>query len=285
MFKKKGFAAVLCIMLTMVLTACGNSDSDEITVVSREDGSGTRGAFVEVVGIVDEEGNDVTTLNAEITNSTSVVIQSVIGNVNSVGYISIGALSDDVKALKIDGAEATAENVKNGSYKIARPFNIVETKDVSEQAEDFINFMLSNEGQAAVKSSGFIALDGNGPYKKGNVEGKVVVAGSTSVGPVMEVLAQEYCKLNPNVEIEIQQTGSSAGIEAAIAGACDIGMASRDLKDSEIAKGLKPTVIALDGIAIIINNENKCDSLELEKVKKIFTGEIENWSDEEITNE
>ena len=281
---RKGWLTVLCLCFVIILTGCGSS-SDEITVVSREDGSGTRGAFVEAAGVVDSQGNDITTVKAEITNSTSVVIQSVISNVNSVGYISIGALSDDIKASKIDGVEPTAENVNSGDYKISRPFSVVEKEGTSEIAKDFIEYILSDEGQEVVKNTGFIALKGNGKYEKKEIEGKVVIAGSTSVGPVMEVLAQEYMEINPEVEVEIQQTGSTAGIESTLAGACDIGMSSRNLKDTEIAKGLKGTVIARDGIAIVVNKENPCSALDLEDVKEIFAGEIINWSDEELKND
>lgn len=284
MKKGKKLVTVICMCFVLILTGC-SSNSQEITVVSREDGSGTRGAFVEAVGVVDKDDNDITTLNAEITNSTSVVIQSVISNVNSIGYISIGALSEDIKGLNIDGVPASPENVNSGEYKISRPFSIIEKKGTSIAAKNFISYVLSDQGQKIVENAGFVALKGNGKYEKKEIEGKVVIAGSTSVGPLMEVLAQEYMEINPQVEIEIQQTGSTAGIESTLAGACDIGMSSRNLKESETSKGLKETVIARDGIAVIVNKNNPCSNLQLEDVRDIFAGKISNWNNEELKND
>lgn len=254
-----------------------------ISVISREDGSGTRGAFIELFGVEekDADGNKVdnTTVDAGITNNTAVMMSTVAGNPYAIGYISLGSLNDTVKALKIDGAEATPENIKAGKYKISRPFNIATKGDVSEAAEDFINFILSEDGQTVVTENGYIAIDEVQPYESSQAEGKVVVAGSSSVTPVMEKLKESYAEVNPNVEIEIQQSDSTTGMTSAIDGICDIGMASRELKDSETEAGLTGTVIALDGIAVIVNNDNPVDELTAEQVKSIYVGETTVWGD------
>ena len=260
-------------------TPSGNA----IIVNSREDGSGTRGAFVELFGIEekDADGNkvDMTIQTAEITNSTSVMMTSVAGNPDAIGYISLGSLNETVKAVSIDGVAPSVDTVKDGSYPIARPFNIATTSDVSEVAQDFINFIMSEEGQTIVEEEGYIPLDDVTPYAGGGVSGEIVVAGSSSVTPVMEVLKEAYIALNPDVTIEVQQSDSSTGMTAAIDGICDIGMASRELKDSELEAGLTPTVIAMDGIAVIVNLENSVENLTSEQVKGIYTGEIANWAD------
>lgn len=256
--------------------------SNDITVVSREDGSGTRGAFVELFGIeeeVDGEKMDMTTEEANITNSTSVMMSSVAQNEYSIGYISLGSLNDTVKALKIDGTEATAENIKAGTYKISRPFNIAVKEDASEAAQDFINYILSKEGQTIVADNNYIPLDNAEAYASNGASGKVVVAGSSSVSPVMEKLKEAYADANSNVEIEIQTSDSTTGMQNAIDGVCDIGMASRELKDSELDAGLTPTVIALDGIAVIVNNDNPTDEMTSDQVKSIFTGDALAWDE------
>ncbi len=255
---------------------------DDIVVVSREDGSGTRGAFIELVGVEQKDDNgdkvDYTTLDAEIVNSTSVVTQTVAGNVAAIGYISLGSLNDTVKALFIDGAEATVDNIKSGAYKVARPFNIATQAEVSEAAQAFIDFILSAEGQAVIEENKYIASIDNAPaYAGSSVAGKVVVAGSSSVTPVMEKLKEAYLAINPNAEIEIQLSDSSTGVKMAIEGNCDIGMASRELKDSELESGVTPTVIAIDGIAIIVNLDNPVMGLTTEQVRQIYVGEILNW--------
>lgn len=264
------FAAM--IIGASTLTGCGGGNS-EITVISREDGSGTRGAFTELMGIaVDDVDNTVA--SAEISNSTSVVIQSVAGNSSAIGYISLGSLSDEVKAVSVDGTEATVDNINSGEYKVARPFNIATKEDISDLAADFVSFIMSADGQAIVEEKGYIKASDAGAYTPSDMSGTIVVAGSTSVAPVMEVLADEYKKLNSGVTIEIQQTGSSAGMTSTIEGACDIGMASREVKDSEIQQGLVPTVIAMDGIAVIVNNDSEIDNLTSEQIKQIYTGSM-----------
>lgn len=263
----------------------GSFDADnEIMVVSREDGSGTRGAFVELLGIEqeDEEGNtvDMTTLDATIANSTSVVMTTVAGNPYAIGYISLGSLDETVKALTVDGTEATVENIKDGSYKISRPFNIAVKKDgASELAQDFISFIMSEEGQAVIEEEGYISIaDDAQPYAGSAPAGKIVVGGSSSVTPVMEKLKEAYAAVNPDAEIEVQQTDSSTGMSSATEGVYDIGMASRELKDSEL-ETLTPTVIAMDGIAVVVNNENSMTDIAMEDITSIFTGEITNWAD------
>ena len=275
--KKKLLTALIAAALAATaLVSCGKQN-DTITVVSREDGSGTRGAFTELMGI-DKDGTDRTYAKAEISNSTSVVISTVSGNKNAVGYISLGSLNDSVKAVKVDGVDATVDNVKNGSYKISRPF-IIATKDIiSELAADFIKFILSDDGQAIV-SEKYITIGGNGAYTASGLSGKVTLAGSTSVSPLMDELAAAYKALNPDVTIEIQQSGSGAGIQSAIEGVCDIGMSSRELKDSEKEAGLTPTVMALDGIAVIVNKDNSVDALSSEQIQSIYVGETTSWAD------
>lgn len=292
--------ALAVVMTTAVFAGCGSSESSEgnaedgakvaewdasndITVVSREDGSGTRGAFIELFGIEQKDENgekvDYTTVDANITNSTEVMMQAVAGNEYAIGYVSLGSFSDSVKAVKIDGAEASEENIKAGTYNVYRPFNIVTKGEVSDAAQDFINFILSTEGQAVVSDNGYIALDGVEAFESNGAEGKVVIAGSSSVSPVMEKLKEAYAEYNANVEIEINTSDSTTGVTSTIDGICDIGMASRDLKDEEVAEGVEGTVIANDGIAVIVNNDSTVDELTSEDVKAIFTGEVYTWDE------
>ena len=278
---KKILAMVLA-MLLVIGSAC--AVAEEINVISREDGSGTRGAFIELFGIEqkDADGNkvDYTTDEADITNSTSVMMTSVAGNPNAIGYISLGSLNETVKALAIDGVEASVENIKAGAYTVARPFNIATQAEVSEAAQAFIDFILSAEGQAVIEANGYIAVVDDAPAFAGSsVEGKVVVAGSSSVTPVMEKLKEAYEAVNPNAEIEVQQSDSSTGMNSAIEGVCDIGMASRAVKDSELEAGLTSTTIAMDGIAVIVSNDNAIDGLTKDQVRAIYMGEITDWSE------
>ncbi len=282
---------VLGLALVAALTGCGGDagnggdadgfdTSSEITVVSREDGSGTRGAFVELMGIEEKDANgnkvDRTTVEAVIANKTDVVMTNVAGNPFSIGYISLGSLSDNVKAVKIDGVVASSENINNGSYPVARPFNIATKGAPSELAQDFIDYILSAEGQTIV-NDGYIAVDDSAVAFSGSMpSGKLVVAGSSSVSPVMEKLVEGYLQINSAADIEIQASDSSAGMTAAIDGTCDIGMASRELKDSELAQ-LTPVVIAMDGIAVIVNNENPVDNIASDVVTSIFIGETTTW--------
>ena len=260
--------------------------TNEISVISREEGSGTRGAFIELFGVEvkNEAGEkvDMTTEEASVTNNTSVMMTSVAGDEYAIGYISLGSLNDTVKALKIDGVEASVENIKNDTYKVARPFNIATKGEVSAEAQDFINYIMSAEGQAVIADNGYITVDDAAPAFEGaDVSGKVVVAGSSSVTPVMEKLAESYMAVNANVEIEIQTSDSTMGMTSTIDGVCDIGMASRALKDSETEEGLTATVIAMDGIAVVVNNDNPVDGLTAEQVRAIFTGETLTWDEVE----
>ena len=264
-------------------TASGDFDNSEyINVVSREDGSGTRGAFIELFGV--EEKNDAgekidnTTDEAIITNSTDVMLTTVAGDEYSIGYVSLGSLNDSVKAVSIDGAEATVDNIKSGDYTIARPFNIATKGTPSDVAQDFINFIMSADGQAVISDNKYIPVDdGAAAFESNGASGKVVVAGSSSVTPVMEKLKEAYVAVNSGAEIEIQESDSTTGMTAAMDGTCDIGMASRELKDSETEGGLTAAVIAMDGIAVIVNNDNPTADLSKDTVKGIYTGEITSW--------
>lgn len=295
----KRFAAVaMSVMCMGTMVACGSSGSasndsktgsagsssksQTITVVSREDGSGTRGAFIKLFGIEEKDASgkkvDNTTDDATITNSTEVMMTTVAGDEAAIGYTSLGALNSSIKALKVDGAEATAANVKSGTYKISRPFNIATKGTVSEVTQDFINYILSEDGQKIVESNGYISQGNSGAFTSNGASGKIVVAGSSSVTPVMEKLLEAYQKVNTGAKIELQESDSTTGMTAAIDGTCDIGMASRELKDSEKSAGLTNQVIALDGIAVIVNNKNSASNITSEQVKAIFTGETTDWS-------
>lgn len=273
----------LALSMMVFLTGCGTISHDSITPVSREDGSGTRGAFVELFGIQEKDENgekmDMTTDLAEITNSTAVMLLTVTGNRNAIGYISMGSMNDAVKTLEIDGVEATFENIRNGTYKVARPFHIATKADVSSAAQDFISYILSAEGQKIVEESGYISKGNTGSYQPTTAKGNVVVSGSSSVAPVVEKIKEAYEAINPNVTVEMQQSDSTIGMNSLKEGMCDIGLASRELKDSELEAGLIPTVIALDGIAVVVNHENAVDGLKSEDVKAIYKGEIDEWTE------
>lgn len=282
--KKKivGILAAAVIGTTAFATAA-SAASGTINVISREDGSGTRGAFIELFGIQEEKDGekvDMTTEDASITNSTSVMMTTVAGDENAIGYISLGSLNDTVKAVKIDGAEATAENVADESYKVSRPFNIVTGEKASEAAQDFVSYIMSADGQQIIEDNGYIKADAEaGAYEATDAEGKVVVAGSSSVSPVMEKLKEAYEAVNKNVTVEVQQSDSTTGVTSAAEGICDIGMASRELKDEEKELGLTATVIAQDGIAVVVNTSNEIEDLTSDQVKVIFTGETTEWED------
>lgn len=296
--KLRKLLAITAITAMTIVSAvgCGNSDKKEdgkkaegwdavndISVVSREDGSGTRGAFIELFGIEEKDASgekvDHTTEEASITNSTAVMMSTVEGNEYAIGYVSLGSLNDTVKSVKIDGAEATAENIKSGTYKISRPFNIVTKDKVSDVAQDFINYIMSPEGQKIVEEAGCIPVDDVKEYQSNGATGKIVIGGSSSVSPAMEKLKEAYLGVNPKAEIEIQTSDSTTGVTSTIDGVFDIGMASRELKDSEVLKGVKPTVIALDGIAVIANKDSEVKELTSEQVKDIFTGKIVTWDE------
>lgn len=291
--KKTSSLTVVGLIVLGLVTGCGSNQGKTeksteaqgiISVVSREDGSGTRGAFVELTGVEekDADGNKVdhTTTDAVIANSTDVVLNNVAGDSNAIGYVSMGALNDTVKAVKVDGVEATTDNVKAGTYKVSRPFNIAVSNktSLSDAAQDFYNFIMSAEGQQIVEENKYIKIDDNASaFSSNNASGKVVVAGSSSVTPVMEKLAEQYQSINANVTIEVQQSDSTTGMTSAMEGTCDIGMASRELSDEEAGK-LTATAIALDGIAIIVNSDNEVSDLTMEQIKKIYIGEITDWN-------
>ncbi len=289
---KKKFLAVVAatVITTLAFTGCGKSSNNkdaasdkgvtgEINVISREDGSGTRGAFVELMGIMDDKENDITTTSAEVTNSTSVMLSTVAQNEKAIGYVSLGSLSSDVKAVQVDGVDATAENIKAGTYKVSRPFNLAyQDGKLTDLDKDFIKFIMSDEGQKTVDKEGYISLDSEGKYEASGLKGKITLAGSTSVAPLMDVLKDEYIKLNPDVTIEIQESGSSAGIQSAIEGATEIGMSSRELKDDEASK-LTSKQIAMDGIAVIVNKANTITNLTSDQIKSVYTGDVTTWDD------
>ncbi len=253
-----------------------------ISVLSREDGSGTRGAFVEIFKIEKKDANgkkvDYTTEEAAITNSTAVMLTSVAGDMYAIGYVSLGSLNSSVKALKIDGAAASVENINNGSYKVSRPFNIAVKDDLSDLAQDFVNFIFSDEGQKIVEKNKYIPVASSKDYKSNMASGKVVVSGSSSVSPVMEKIIEAYKSVNPNAKVELQTSDSTTGVTNAINGNCDIGMASRGLKESELAKGVKGMVMAIDGIAVVVNNANPINELSKAQVEEIFTGKVTKWN-------
>lgn len=284
---KKITAMVLAITAAASVFAAPKFNSKKsISVLSREDGSGTRGAFIELFGVEQKNSSgkkvDYTTDEAAITNSTSVMLTSVAGDNYSIGYVSLGSLNDSVKALKIDGVQATIDNIKNGSYKISRPFNIAVKANISAAAQDFVNFIMSDQGQKIVEKNKYISVDTNSAYifkSSGKASGKVVVAGSSSVSPVMEKLIEAYKSVNPNVKIELQTSDSTTGITNAASGTCDIGMASRSLKETEKSKGLKEITIAMDGIAVVVNKSNPLDNANKNTVRDIYTGKIQKWNE------
>lgn len=303
--KKIAAAVMMVSMVAVTAVGCGSSngtdtkgadanqsdatsdwdETSDVTIVSREDGSGTRGAFIELFGIEEKQDDgtkvDMTTTDAQITNNTSVMPTTVADNEYAIGYVSLGSLNDSVKALKIDGAEATAENIENGSYKVSRPFNIAVKKDLNnEVAKDFMSFIMSTEGQKVVADEKYIAVADVKDYAGTKPSGSCVVGGSSSVSPLMEKLIEAYKAVNPNASIELQTSDSTTGMTSTIEGSYDIGMASRELKEEEAAE-LEPTVIATDGIAVVVNNANPLDELSADQVKDIYVGNVSTW--DEIT--
>lgn len=304
-FRKLMAVALVAAMAATMAVGCGGSSSDksaegstnnssadggsdfdtsnDITIVSREDGSGTRGAFIELFGIEEKQSDgtkvDMTTTDAQITNNTSVMLTTVAGDEYAIGYVSLGSLNDTVKALKIDGEEATEQNIKDGKYKICRPFNIATKKGAdNELAKDFISYIMSKEGQQVISDNGYIGDDSAEAYAGTKPSGKVVVGGSSSVSPVMEKLIEAYKKVNTGAEIELQTTDSTTGMTSAIDGSYDIGMASRELQDDEEDK-LDSQAIATDGIAVIVNKNNTTDELSSDQVKDIYTGNAVAWDE------
>ena len=301
--KKIAAAVMMVSMVAVTAVGCGSSngtdtkgadanqsdatsdwdETSDVTIVSREDGSGTRGAFIELFGIEEKQDDgtkvDMTTTDAQITNNTSVMLTTVADNEYAIGYVSLGSLNDSVKALKIDGAEATADNIENGSYKVSRPFNIAVKKDLdNEVAKDFMAYIMSTEGQEIVSNEKYIPVSDVEAYAGSKPSGKCVVGGSSSVSPLMEKLIEAYKKVNPNADIELQTSDSTTGMTSTIEGSYDIGMASRELKDDE-ASELEATVIATDGIAVIVNKANTADELSADQVKSIYVGDVTTWDE------
>lgn len=270
--------------VALTMASCGSSDGElgTISVISREDGSGTRSAFVEITGVEekDADGNktDKTTTEAMVCKSTDVMLTQVKGDLNSIGYVSYGSLNDTVKALKVDGVEVSPDTIKDGSYGIVRPFNIITGEGLSDAAQDFINYIMSSDGQTIIKDEKYVAVDESAEaYKASSASGKVTVAGSSSVGPVMQKLAEKYMTVNSNITVEVQVSDSTTGVKYTQDGTCDIGMISRELKSEEI--GLTPTMIAQDAIAVIVNKDNPIDDITSDQIKSIYTGKTTEWAD------
>ena len=273
---------VSAVILSLSFASGASETNSKINVISREEGSGTRGAFVELTGVeekIDGVKVDQTTLDAEIASSTSVVITTVEGDKNAIGYISLGSLSDKVKAIEVDGVYPTTESVKSGEYKISRPF-VMAYKTLSETAEDFLKFVMSSNGQDIVEKKGYIRVDDGNKYayESSKKSGSVTISGSSSVYPVMEVLVEAYMALNPDVKVTLMQSDSTTGINDAISGKSDIGLSSRNLKASELEKGLEYNVMAMDGIAVIVNNENAVKGLSSETIRDIYKGLVTTWA-------
>ena len=306
-FRKLMAVALIAAMAATMAVGCGGSSSDksaegstdnssadsgsdfdtsnDITIVSREDGSGTRGAFIELTGIEEKDSNgnktDNTKKDALICKSTDVVLTQVSGDKNAIGYISFGSLNDTVKALKVEGVEPSTATIESGDYKIVRPFNIAVKDGLSDAAQDFENYILSSDGQDIIEKAGYIKIDKSAAaYASNNASGKIVVSGSSSVTPVMEKLAEAYQKANTNVTVDVQQSDSSTGIKDAINGTSDIGMASRDISDDELSQGIKSVTIAQDAIAVIVNKDNAVEDITMDEIKAIYTGSKTTWSDE-----
>lgn len=280
--QKMILGAILATSICSVYAAPKFNSKKSITVLSREDGSGTRGAFIELFGIEKKDTSgkkvDYTTDEAAITNSTAVMLASVAGDNYAIGYVSLGSLNDSVKAVKIDGADATVSNINNGSYKISRPFNIAVKEGLTPVAQDLVNFILSDKGQKVIAANKYIQVTAKS-YISSKASGKIVVSGSSSVSPVMEKLIEAYKSENPNAKIELQTSNSTTGVTNAINGTCDIGMASRSLKDSEKSKGVQEVTIAIDGIAVIVNKSNPTENLSKAQVEQIFTGKTLKWNE------
>ncbi len=285
--KCKLLACIMVVGLSAVmLTSCSKKEfqtATAISTVSREGGSGTRSAFSDLFQLIEKKDNghktDLTTEEAIIVNKTGVMMVNVAGDQYAIGYISLGSLNDSVKALEIDGVMPSVDNIKDGSYTIARPFYIAAKEGLSTQGKDFVNFILSEEGQKIVEESHYIPfVEDPKPYKPQDVKGELVIAGSSSVTPVMEKLKEAYEELNKDVTLEVQQNDSTTGLQSCITGICDIAMSSRELTDNEL-KELTPVKIALDGIAIIVNKGNPIMGLTKDQVREIFTGEVTTWQE------
>lgn len=308
---KRKIALVCAAAMALSLAACGNTASEStasestasestsatteaaeetasdfdatqaITVITREEGSGTRGAFIELTGV--EEKNDAgekvdnTSAGAATQNSTNGVMTTVANDETAIGYISLGSLNDTVKAVTVGGVAASADTVKDGTYTLARPFNIVTNGEVTDElAVDFLNFCMSSEGQAIATEEGYIGGEGEA-FESTMPSGSITVGGSSSVSPLMEKLIEAYKAVNANASIELLNTDSTVGVSGALDGTYTIGMASRELKDSEVEAGAVGTVLAMDGIAVIVNPANPIEDLTTDQIKSIYVGETTTW--------
>lgn len=283
---RKLLAIVAALTMVFSVALAAFDASQTISVVSREEGSGTRGAFIELTGIATKgaDGKEVdnTYLEADFVNSTSLVMTTVASNEYAIGYASLSSVlaNDTVKALKVNGVVASTEDILSQAYPIARPFNIVTKGELTDEiAKDFYAFIMSKEGQKVVGENGLVPVDtAETPAYEGKaLEGKLTVGGSTSVTPIMEKLAEAYNVLQPKVVIDLQSTGSTAGVTGALDGTYQLGMASRGLKDSEKGNGAVGTVIAMDGIAVIVHPDNPIEDLTVEQIRQVFVGEVTTW--------
>ena len=293
---KRVIASVCAAALALSMVACGSDASTStststgsesgasgsITVVTREDGSGTRSAFVELTGVETDEG-DMTIATAQVANSTNNVMTSVQAEPSAIGYISMGSLNETVKGIAVDGVEPTTDNVKAGTYPISRPFNIVTNGDISAQDEltqDFVNWVMSADGQAICTEEGYIGDDAAEAYTSTQPSGSLAVGGSSSVSPVMEKLIETYmADVNPNASIDLQTTDSTNGVTGALDGTYNVGMASRAISDDEASQGAVSTQLAMDGIAVIVNTENTVSNISMDSLRGIYTGEVTDWAD------
>lgn len=278
--KKQVASVCMCVIIIALLMSCSHVENTKIYVISREEGSGTRSSFSELFGVVDENGTDAIFGGAEKVTSTATVISTVVGVRNAIGYISISALNDSIKGLNIDNVSPTVENIRDGKYKLSRPFNLCFREgEISAVANDFLEFIMSMQGEKIISESGYIPTNSEGgDYVPRGYEGKITISGSSSVSPLIEKLRDLYRQVNPNVEIEVQQTGSGAGIQSASVGVCDIGMSSRNLEESEL-EYLKSIKIADDGIVVIVNKENPINNISSPNVKNIYLGITDDWAE------
>lgn len=259
-------------------TANTEASSGDIHVISREDGSGTRGAFVEITEILSKNENrekvDNTTIDAIIQNCTDAVMTTVAGDKDAIGYISLGSLNDTVKAVNVNDVEPTVDNVKSGKYPLQRPF-LIAYKSLNPTTEDFIKYIMSSDAKEIIEQNGYVSSAGEEKYTVQNLSGSIVISGSTSVTPLMEKLIEAYNVFNPDVDIELQSTGSSAGIADVTNDAADLAMSSRNLKDEE---KLESQTMAIDGIAVIVHKDNALSNISMEQLKQIYIGELTDWS-------
>ena len=311
--KKATALALACLMALTVLAACGGNETTDptphtpvqaadpkpandpapaadpapppppaedfdadrvIAVFTREDGSGTRSAFIEITGV----GDDMY-IEAVVQNETAQILTSVETNDSGIGYVSVGSLSDSVKALEIDGVIPSNETIMDGSYSLQRPFLVVVTDEKKNDplVQDFLDFMLSIEGQELAANRTTQAVDNPSAYSPSGLSGTLKVGGSTSVEPLMQQMREAYIAHNPGVEIEISGGGSGTGINEATEGILDLGMSSRELRDNE-KELLTDIAIALDGVAVIVNAANPLTGLTLDQVREIYVGEIIRWN-------